>query len=104
MAIAAKALADGQLAAAKGTLYTVPGSTVTYITYMSFLNAGASTETVIIYLNTSGTSREIVNATLSPGDSLRFDGRLSLEAADLIEGETTNATSVDYVITGGEEA
>ena len=60
MAFTAKSLADGQLAAAQGDLYTVPAATKAMIATMEFYNNGANTETVAIFQQRSGgTSRQI---------------------------------------------
>ncbi len=108
MAFTGKALADGQLPSSKGTLYTVPGSTTTYVKWISVHNtSGSTTETVLIYVNTSGTSRVIARVVLLPNEHARIlsDGEaFILEAADLIEGVSTNATTVDYFISGVQEA
>lgn len=106
MTITVKVLADGQLPSAKGTLYTVPGSTKTYVKFFSVNNVSGIDQNVEIFLNVSGTSRKIAFATLTPNDGARIidkDEAVTLEAGDLIEGLSTNATSVDYVITGAEE-
>ena len=60
-----KPLADGQVASSKGTLYTVPASTVAYVRSASFHNTNAATQTLIVYANVSGTSRIIGYATLA---------------------------------------
>lgn len=106
MTIAVKVLADGQLGNAKATLYTVPALTKAYVKFFSVMNVSAGTENVTIYVNTSGTSRKIVYATLGVDEGARIvdkDEAITLEAGDLIEGFSSNATSVDYVITGAEE-
>jgi hypothetical protein len=107
MAFTGQALADGQLPSTKGTLYTVPGATTAYIKFMSVFNTNAAQQTVIIYANVSGTSREIARFVLEQNEWARViekDEALVLEAADLIEAETTTATAVNYLITGVEEA
>ncbi len=105
MATAAlKALGDGQLAAAKGTLYTVPGAT-TAAAKVTLVNTDASARTINIYVNKTGTSRRI-----SPKDMNMLAGASwtsplqTLEAADLIEGDASAATVVDYTINGFEVA
>lgn len=107
MAIAIKVLAQGQLANAKATLYTVPAVTSAYVKFFSVLNVAATAQNVEIFVNTAGTSRQIAYVTLAPNHSARIidkDEALTLETGDLIEGLSTSATSVDYVITGAEEA
>ncbi len=107
MAFAGKVLADGQLAITKGTLYTVPATTVAYVKFLSVFNTNAITQTVIIYVNTGGTSRKIANVSFLAVDEysriIDKDEALVLEAGDLIEGETTTASAVDFTIQGVEE-
>lgn len=99
MAIAGVALADGQLANTKGTLYTA--AAVTYIKSISCHSTSATTQTVIVYVNRGGTSRVIARAALDQYDTLYIELPIVLESGDLIEGVTTTASVVDYQITGG---
>ncbi len=100
-----KALGDGQLAAAKGTLYTVPALTQTIIKSVTFVNTTAGALTVNLYTNTTGTSRQIipVDLSLGAGESMETSVDYTLEAGDLLEGDASSATSVDYTISGIEE-
>lgn len=108
MAITAKSLADGQLPNGKGTLYTVPGATKTYLVSINLYNSNTTDEVVVLYAKRSGSSsRVIYSATLSAGQGaevLSGGAKIILSAADLIEGTTTTASKVDYTITGAEEA
>jgi hypothetical protein len=103
----AKVLADGQLPNAKGTLYTVPGATKAYVKFLHCHNGTATNgEAVKIYTKPGATSRLIGQATLNAGQAVRIidkDEAVTLEAGDLIEGSTTTAATIDYVITGVEE-
>ena len=64
--IAVKALADGQLAAAKGTLYTTPASTTTIVKSITLVNTDSSARTVNLYVQRDGTnSRRIIPEALS---------------------------------------
>lgn len=104
MAITAVVLAEGQLPASKGTLYTAAATT--YVKFLHLANVSADSNVVIIYVNTSGTSRVIGRASLDTNESADIidkDAALTLEVGDLIEGEATKATEVDYVITGATE-
>ena len=106
MSFSGTVLADGQLPSTKGTLYTVPADTVAYVKYLSLYNTNAAGQTILIYLNVSGTSRLIRRFTLEENESadLLDEGQsLQLQAGDLIEAVTTTATAVDYVITGVAE-
>lgn len=99
-------LADGQVASSKGTLYTVPGATVAYVRSASFHNTNAATQTLIVYVNASGTSRVIGYFTLQQHETAYLvtgGDAIVLAAGDLLEAVTTTATAVDYLITGVEE-
>jgi len=99
-----KSLADGQLAAAKATLYTCPADTQTIIKTITLVNTDSSARNVNLYVNT-GTSRRIIpqNMELGVNYCFIFDDELTLEAGDLIEGDASATNVVDYVINGVEE-
>src|SRR5690242_12765318 len=99
---AGKVLADGQLPAAVATLYTATGQAV-MVKFFRCHNAGSTSETVIIYVNISGTRRIIGRCALEAGETfvvIDKDDVLTLENGDTIDAVTTTATTVDYVITG----
>lgn len=101
-----KSLADGQLAAAKGTLYTCPASTQTIIKTITLVNTDTSARDVNLYVKPSGgTSRRVIPKDMEIGIAymMVYDDELTLEAGDLIEGDAAAATVVDYVINGVEE-
>ena len=87
--------ADGQLPAVKTTLYTVPGSSKSYLKSISLKNTGGASETVQLYFNSSGTSREITTIILGADESATIDAT-GFQAGALIEGLSTNANVVDY--------
>lgn len=102
-----KSLVDGQLPDAKGTLYTVPGATTCVIKLITLVNTNTTTEVVNLYVKPSGSSsRRIIpqNLNLSPDYSLIFDDGVFLEAGDILEGDTTTASKVDYIISGVEQS
>lgn len=102
MALTPIAIADGQLPAAKGTLYTVPASTIVVLTSFTLVG-GATARTVNIYVNRTGTSRRIIakDTPLDINGSMQATGRTEvLEAGDLIEGDASAATEIDYVFSG----
>lgn len=107
MTLAIKSLADGQLPATIGDLYTVPGNTKTIIKTIKLVNTNTTAETVNLYLTPSGgTARRIIPKDLSLGIGylLVVDDELTLEAGDKIQGDTTTASKVDYTISGVEES
>lgn len=104
MAFSAKVLGNGQLPNTKGTLYTVGGGIVgSYVRQIRVFSTGAA-QTVVIYFNTSGTSRAYAQFVLGTNESADVLAEpVLLETGDLIEGSSTSATTVDYVITGVEQ-
>lgn len=98
-----KLLADGQLAAAKATIYTVPAATQAIIRDVAFGNIGGLTEMVKLYVKKSGgTSRLFSRAQLDLDEFAHEEDIGTLDAADELEAETTNAASVDFSIHGVE--
>ena len=108
MAFVGKTLADGQLANALAVLYTVPGSTRAVIKSIDICSLTAIAQTVQLYIRRSGGStRRICNVNslqLNEAIHVLEDGQsYSLAAGDTIEGFTTTAGSLDFMITGAEE-
>ena len=106
MTVTIKALADGQLAATKGELYPAPSSTEAIIRSITLVNTDSVTRTVNLYVKRDGTnSRRIIPKDLSlvAGASLEHNSVVTLEAADVLEGDASAADVVDYVINGVEE-
>ena len=101
-----KALGEGQLAASKGTIYTAPGATQVIIKTITLVNETAGALTCNLYLNAGSTSRRIIpkDLSLGAGESLETDTDYTLEASDLVEGDASSATSIDYTINGIEES
>ena len=99
----AKPLADGQLGTAKGTLYTVPEARAAYVRTITLYNSNAIAQVVKLYLKPGATSRVFYYGTLAQYTHIHLTLPITLSEGDLIEGETTTAAAVDYVITGAEE-
>lgn len=107
MALTIQALGDGQLGAAKATLYTVPADTQTIVKSITLVNTDTSDRTANLYINRGGTSRRIIPTALTldaNGGMAILDTVFTLEAADLIEGDASVAAKVDYTINGTEDA
>lgn len=103
---AGKVLADGQLATAKTQLYTAGAGVTAFVKRMSIFNTNAAQQTILVYINASGTSRKWRRYVLEQNESadlLDAGDALILEAGDKIEAETTTSTAVDYFIMGVEE-
>lgn len=105
MTIKIKSLADGQLTTSKATLYTAPAATQAIVKKIPLVNTSTSTVTVILYFKASGgTSRRILRAEIPPEGTTVMDDEQTLEAADIIEGEATIGSTVDYTISGVENS
>ena len=104
MTVTIKSLADGQLADTKGTIYTVPASTEA-VAKVTYVNTGASNRTVNMYVKRSGSSsRRVIpeSLTLQANGGMCIRWLRGLSAADLIEGDASAATEVDYLVQGVE--
>ena len=107
MSITIKSLADGQLANTKGTIYTTPASTETIIKSIILVNTNTTSEAVNLYFKASGgTSRRLIpkDTALAASNSLVMSDIVTLGAADILEGDTTTASKVDFVISGVENS
>jgi hypothetical protein len=93
---------DGQLAASKGTLYTVPASTQAFVKGVTYYNAGATLETVNLWVKPGSTSRLVASVQLAAGERMEAT-EFALEEDALIEGSSSNATTVNYFISLVEE-
>lgn len=107
MALVFAGLAAGQLPAAKGTLYTSVATTaVKQITLVA--NAAGAFTANVYYKPAAGSSRLLIpkdipmdNADLAKAAQIEcLEDTLEMSAGDLIEGDASSATSIDFVITG----
>ena len=104
MATTGKILANGQLPAVKGTLYTVPALTRAIIRNVTMAHVAGGIQTVVLYVKKSaGTSRKIAQTMIDTDEFSHEEGIETLEAGDEIEGSSTNAASVDYTVLGVEQ-
>lgn len=97
-------LADGQLAASAGTI--LAGSSLDGgeggLVQVSCQNVGSSAETVVITMKRAGgTARRVARAVLAADEQLQITG-LPMQPDDTLLGATTNATSVDYLVTASD--
>lgn len=101
MATAPQILANGQLPNSKGTLFTATGDTV--IRLITAVHVAGSTQHVVFYLKkAAGTSRVVGRAQLEVDEFAVDDEVYTLAVGDIIEGQTTDASSVDYTISGAK--
>jgi hypothetical protein len=101
MAVFTQKRVEGQLPSTKGTLYTTPASTSSMLKVITLVNTSGSAVTINLYLK-NATSRRIIplNYSLAAGAQalLEFSDH-ALLTGDLIEGDASSATTVDYWIT-----
>lgn len=99
-----KSLAAGQLPSSKTALYTVPSSTQAMVKTIIIANNGGGTNTVDLYFTLLGGATEvhILSITLDAGDIAIIDDAGTFRTSDVISGKATNASQVDYAISGGE--
>lgn len=100
-----KVLAEGQIADAKITLYTVPVNKKAVVRFFSLGNI-KSDPVVVSIIYKRAVDRQIYSGTLTANQSVLVisgDTELCLEGGDVIEGVTDTDVSTDYVITGIEE-
>ncbi len=105
MTLAIKSLADGQLGTSKATLYTAGADIQTIVKKISYVNTSTSEVTVKFYFKASGgTSRQIDRAELGDRGRGIMKDEVTLEDGDVLEGEATIPSVVDYVISGVENS
>lgn len=104
MAFVGKVLADGQLANAETVVYTVPASTTAFVKLIVWFNTAATSETVVWKIRPGATSRTLARTVLAQNETGRCDDSFTLETGDTLRGQSTNATSVDYLVFGVEQA
>lgn len=93
-------LADGQVAASAAALLSGQGGPVS----VTFQNVGGSPETVVVTLaRAGGPARRVARAVLAANEQLLLVG-LPISAADSLKAVTSNAESVDYVVSAAPES
>ena len=103
MAETFKVLAQGQVAAAAGAIYTTPGATQAIIKQMIFLNVTGGSLNLTVFVNGTAAANQIFGpGLLGAGESVVFDGTLPLNAAESVRALAGAATSITYTILGME--
>ena len=109
MALTVKTLNDGQLGStAQGTLYTVPTGKATIVKNQRFVNRDTATRTMNLYYlrfggaNTSARLLLPSNLSLAAGGLVIEQDELTMAAGDLIQGDASVASKIDFVISGIE--
>lgn len=107
MPFQSKPLADGVLPTSKGALYTAPGDVLcTYVKRIAIFNRDAAEQTIPVWVNLTGTSRQwrrYVLAQYEAVDLLDHGDVLHLGPGDILEASTTSGANVDFFVTGIEE-
>jgi len=101
-----KLLADGQLPSSKGTLYTGPTNVRTLIKCITLCNTHSTdARTVNLYVS-RGTSRRIIDVdkSIAGKASYVFSEPIVIGPTELLEGDASAATSVDYSVHGVQES
>lgn len=103
MASEPKILSEGQVASSKTTIYTCPALTNAIIRTVTFAHVSGASQDVVLYVKKSGsTSRVFSRCTLATNEFAHEDSIGTLDAGDILEAASTNATSVDYTVMGVE--
>lgn len=94
-------IADGQVASAKGTIYTAGADEV--ISALTFVNTHSSSVTLNVFINRSGTSRRIFpeDMTLNVGAKTSLDcanEKHILESGDTIEASDGQGSVTDFTV------
>ncbi|MGH9970332.1 MAG: hypothetical protein ACREBG_21425 [Pyrinomonadaceae bacterium] len=106
MAFTPKILAQGQLSAVAGDIYSVPAATNTLVVKVALVNTSTSVRTVNLYIKSGATAaRRIIpaNLTLAAGFMLETDEYYTLSAAESIQADADVVSAVDYSIHGVEQ-
>lgn len=101
--IAKRLYGPAQLANATATLYTVPSLTKTIVRHIHIANPTASAVTVTMGIGTDGAGTRIFDAySIASGAVLDHFCYYVLEAAELLKGHASAATSLVCTIDGDE--
>lgn len=105
MSFSGNSLAAGQVAAAQATIYTSSAKSI--LKQLDFFNVAVTQETLSVWFKRSGgTARQIGRAVLQQNESAKVlsEGEtIVMSAGDTIEADATNASAVDFTITGATE-
>lgn len=103
MAETYKKLAQGQLAATTGVLYTVPAATSAIIKKMIIVNNDTEDLTAEFYHDgTTEATRILPPISIDAGGWAEFEGTICMEASDTLQGKGEQATEITYTIYGLE--
>lgn len=90
-------IADGQVATAAAQIATSPGTDASRVN-VAFANVGGQDETLVLTISRNGgTARRLRRVVLAADEQLEICG-LALNGTDSLLAATTNAGSVDYLV------
>lgn len=96
-------LADGQVAASATSIYAGSASPAKKVT-VTFTNVGGQSETLVVtFTRAGGTARRVLRHVLAANEAVVLRG-LPMQADDTLLAATSNATSVDYLVTDGSDS
>lgn len=103
MAESYKVLYQGQPGTAAATIYTVPGSTQAIVKYVKAVNVSA-VPCSIKFFQGGLVDANCINpaVTLQPGESLEFDGTITMVAASTLGAQAGVAASITLTVEGIE--
>lgn len=99
MSFQPKVLAEGVLTTTLKELYRVPEGKVARITSMVFFNTTGATHAIDVYLNPSGTDRQIDHQSLGTNVGLEINNHI-LEQNDAVRAVADANNAIDYIIEG----
>jgi len=103
MANSYKTLAQGQVAASVGTIYTPSGSTSAIVKEIIFLNTDSANRTLSVYQNGTAAANQIFgSATLGPGETVVFTGAITLANGDTLKAVADSGSKITYTLEGVE--
>lgn len=106
MSFTPKALADGEIPQAPEVIFTASAAVGTYVKEMALFNRNAALQTIVLYVNRTGENRTWKRFELQQfesADALDDGQTLFLESGDEVLAEASNASAVDFIMSGVEE-
>ena len=83
-----------------GSIYTCPSSTTTFVKTITFGNTGSSSQTILLYLLRSGSSKRLLRQYQLAQYETGNYGDIVLSTGDALQAITTTASQVDYTVVG----
>jgi hypothetical protein len=91
------------LAAAAGTVYTVPALTGTVLRGLRVVNETGSAATFTLSIGTDGAGKRVwYSQQVAPGDGYDWTGNIPMVAAEIVQAYASAATTLTVVLSGVE--